>query len=197
MLNSIKMKVIILGLIFTLPLLISLNSYSQNSVTFSESPEYLNTDINSKSPKSIQNYDKMGPIEKTKLLAYTDNPRTLNPLGISLYGFGPAIFLSVSIDYFVSPSLSLEIGGGLFGLYAGTRYHFRGKMEGKTWTTYTGLFYANYGEQIGTEYLFFLPIGRQYTGKNGFSFALEMLILNEGGPVYLPLWPGVRVGYRF
>ena len=125
------------------------------------------------------------------------NPREERSFGLSFYGGGPSLFASVSADYFVSSKVSVEAGGGAFGVYGGGRYHFKGDDPDKKWTFYTGLLYAHYGETVGVDQLFFLPLGYQYIGENGFNFAAEALILGDYGPYIIPIWPGIKFGYRF
>jgi hypothetical protein len=135
------------------------------------------------------------------------NPRDERPTGISFYGGGPPLLASVSLDQFVSPKVSIEAGAGAFGVYAGGRYYFKGDLADKRWTFNTGFLLAGYGETVGTDYLTFLPIGYQYIGERGFNFAIEGLVVGEslaglllgqGLISYLiPIWPGIKFGYRF
>ena len=126
-----------------------------------------------------------------------ENPRTINPLGISAYGGGPPLFASLSLDYFVDPRLSLDVGGGFFGVYGGGRYHLKGDNPDKEWTFYTGLLYGRYGEAVGVDQMLFLPLGFHYIGEKQFNFTIEMLVLGEFGAYIIPVWPGIKFGYRF
>lgn len=130
-------------------------------------------------------------------LSVQDNPREKHPLGVSFYGGGPAFFASASVDYFVLSTVSLDVGGGLFGVYGGGRYHFKGVNPDKRWTFYTGLIYGRYGEAVGVDQMFFLPLGFNYIGGKRFNFSIEMLVLGEYGAYIIPVWPGVKFGYRF
>jgi hypothetical protein len=124
------------------------------------------------------------------------NQRQIRPLGLSIYGGSPALFASVSVDYFVSPDVSLEVGGGAFGFFGGGKYHFFGKTT-KNHTLYAGVFFAVYGETVGTDNLFYFPVGMQYIGKKGFNFAVELALTSEGIFPGIPVWWGIKFGYRF
>ncbi len=132
----------------------------------------------------------------TKLYIDSTNQRQVRPWGLSIYGGSPSLIVSVSADYFVNSNINLEIGGGAFGFFGGGKYHFFGKTT-KNWTPYTGVFLAVYGETVGTDYLFYFPVGIQYIGKKGFNFAVELAVTSESVFPDIPVWWGVKIGYRF
>tara|TARA_R100000084_G_C4545174_1_gene97450 strand:+ start:88 stop:561 length:474 start_codon:yes stop_codon:yes gene_type:complete len=133
------------------------------------------------------------------------NPREERPFGLSFYGGGPSLFASVSADYFVSNKVSFEAGGGLFGVHAGGRIHSKGELSDRRWTFNSGLLFAFYGETVGTDHLTFIPLGYQFIGEQGFNFAIEGLIIGDvlaglilqQGLAFIPVWPGIKFGYRF
>lgn len=126
-----------------------------------------------------------------------ENPREKSPFGISAYGGGPPLFASVSLDYFATPTISFDVGGGFYGVYGGGRYHFKGNILDKKWTFYTGMLYGRYGQAVGVDQMVFLPFGFHYVGEKRFNFNIEMLVLSDFGPYIIPVWPGIKFGYRF
>lgn len=141
------------------------------------------------------------------ILIAQDNPREQRPAGLSLYIGGPTIFASASFDVFLSPNVNFDVGGGLSGIYAGGKYHFKGHKDDKKWTFYSGLVFSKLGGAIGTENLVFFPVGYNYIDQKGFDFSVEALVIGEflAGlffqdgltPYLIPAVPGLKFGYRF
>lgn len=135
-----------------------------------------------------------------------ENPREAFPAAISFYGGGPTFFASASLDVFLSPNVNMDFGAGFSGFYGGGKYHFKGHHADREWTFYTGLVIANLGEAVGTEYLYYFPLGYNYIGEKGLNFSIEALVIGEfledlffeeGLTYFIPAWPGLKIGYRF
>jgi len=117
-----------------------------------------------------------------------ENPRVKRPMGLSLNLGGPTILVSASLDYFILPILNIEAGGGIWGYYAGPKYHFRGQRNMRT-TLYTGVLVTAIPPLPGsdvfykagwnvpepkTNYDFYIPIGISNMSRSGYTFSLEI-----------------------
>jgi hypothetical protein len=125
-----------------------------------------------------------------------DNPRVVNPNGISLYAMGPNAVGSISYDYFITPSINSEVGIGYIGVHAGIKLHFWGRNDERQWTPYIGASVArSLFRSVGVDYLPYFPAGISFAGKNHFNFSFEI------APIQLKFssWnvAGVKFGYRF
>ena len=131
----------------------------------------------------------------------SENIRMSKRHGVVLTGAGPGLYGSISYDYFISPKIDIEIGAGPLTLFGGVRYHFEGD-EDKNWTPYVGG-YVIYiwileifdDDDNEAPLAFYMPIGLQYIGKNGFSFAAEFAGMYGVGEFIE--WGGIKLGYRF
>jgi hypothetical protein len=143
---------------------------------------------------------------------FSQNPREDLSLGFSTTLGGPTAILSVSLDYFIMPTLNIEGGIGLFGYYGGAKYHFFGNTNSNV-TPYIGRFLVGLrafdltnGKTHG---VFYLPIGAQYISNRGFKIGLEAATfvvpkrLNEFiNPDFefgfgFRVWPALKIGFHF
>lgn len=125
-----------------------------------------------------------------------DNPRASRRLGLNNTFFGKSGYASISIDFFITPTINVEIGSGILGNYLGATYHFKGKSI-KKWTLYSGVFYSNLEEYEGHGIYF--PLGYHYQGYQGFTFGIEAAVFLQDeffSDIY-PMWGGVKIGYHF
>ena len=114
---------------------------------------------------------------------------------------GPSAILSLSVDYFISPSFNLEAGLGIFGYYGGVKYHLFGDKKGKNWTPYIGVS----ATRIVLSGFFnidktglYIPVGIQYIATRDFSFGVEAAAFYvEGTNTLPPVWGALRFGYHF
>ncbi|HTY08227.1 MAG TPA: hypothetical protein VMF29_03605, partial [Candidatus Edwardsbacteria bacterium] len=99
------------------------------------------------------------------------------PFGIGVNLGGPALLGSVSAIYYFSPSVEAEVGGGLFGFFAGATLHYRNDNFNDHWTAYGGIYLSQtaviFGNTDHEDGLYF-PIGMQFVSKRGFGFAPEI-----------------------
>ena len=131
------------------------------------------------------------------------NPRKDHPIGVNIVVGGPTVYLSSSIDYFLTPCINIEAGLGLFGYYGGIKYHFWGNNEEKNWTPYIGIsrttisIFGLFGlSDVGG----YAPIGLQFIGENGISLAIEgagLFFVGDRTNTLPPVWSALRFGYHF
>jgi hypothetical protein len=126
------------------------------------------------------------------------NPRKAHPFGISAVALGPSGALSLSLDWFVVPTINVEAGAGLFGYYGGAQYHFQGN-ENKNWTPYAGGYLIEYMEILGSDYSgAYVPVGMQYLGNKGFRFAIEVAYVNIPNNDHATnVWGALKLGFHF
>jgi hypothetical protein len=144
-----------------------------------------------------------------------ENPRIKRPLGLSLNLGGPTFIASASVDYFVLPLLNVEAGGGIYGYYLSSKYHFQGYAKREKTTLYAGLSliamppYASDGRssssdkwlspyQQKTLYGVYIPVGFNTIYKNGYTFSIEIAyssIIKE--VTSFPMWFSLKWGYHF
>lgn len=130
------------------------------------------------------------------------NRRKKFPLGINAYAVGPVGFFAVTADYFATPKLAFELGGGIRnedfdnGFTLGARYHVLGKTT-LGLTPYVGIYTAfHYNGNDLQNYGLYIPVGIHKIKKNGFSWSAEFAWKRNvftGNNMSF----GVRVGYRF
>jgi hypothetical protein len=126
----------------------------------------------------------------------TENPRTKNRNGISLYAMGPNVVGSFSYDYFLTSNLNAEAGIGFIGIHGGLKVHLWGGKADKSWTPYFGAAITrSLFPSVGVDYLPYFPIGIHFAGKNRLNFSFEVAPLQ----FKLLAWnvAGVKIGYRF
>ena len=68
------------------------------------------------------------------------NPRLSNPFGMNWNLLGQTIVLSLSVDYFITSKINVELGTGIIGTFGGIKYHINGDKNDKYWTPYLGLY---------------------------------------------------------
>ena len=125
------------------------------------------------------------------------DPRSLRPFGFGVNLGGPTLSGSVNIDYFLTPNLSGEVGGGGFGwwgFYGGAKlYAPINKLA-----FYTGLTggFINLG---GGDRLVYVPFGINYTDVRGFSVSVELAKYKsiEFKGSRFQSWAQLRIGHRF
>ena len=139
------------------------------------------------------------------------NPRADRPFGVSCNLGGPTYIASASLDYFVSPVLNIEAGGGIWGYYAGPKFHVRGNQAGREGTLYTGFLVAVFPPLPGTDAFYnagwyvpepktrvkmYVPLGISSISRSGYTFAMEL----AWAPVKemkIPFWFSLKFGYHF
>lgn len=130
------------------------------------------------------------------------NRRSRFPVGINAYGFGPVGGLALTADFFITPKVAFELGGGFRDLdlnhafTLGFRYHVLGNSF-LNLTPYIGIYSAFHynGSDLQNNSLY-IPIGLHKIKKNGFSWSVEMAwqrntFFSNG------FTGGFRLGYRF
>lgn len=130
------------------------------------------------------------------------NRRDKHPAGLNLYGFGPGGLANMSFDFFITPKVALEIGGGIrnqkgdIGYFLGGRYHFFGNSF-LNLTPYAGAYTAFHytGENLRNHSLY-IPLGIHKIKRSGLSWSVEMAyeasIFEDNH-----FAGGFRLGYRF
>ncbi len=173
-------------------LLISNNLLAQDVLTESFGSENLETLNYSFSKKDLTK------IKDNQAQITLGNPRLDNRFGVNINIGSPTILLSVSFDCFITSSVNIEAGAGLFGLFGGMKYHFLGSKNTANWTPYLGLFYAynpNLFVPSDYEIALYFPLGIQYTSNKGFIFGVELAgrLLAED----IPIWGAIKIGGHF
>ena len=186
-------------------LLISNNLLAQDVLTESFGSENLETLNYSFSKKDLTK------IEDNQAQITLDNPRLDNRFGVNINIGSPTIGFSVSFDCFITSSVNIEAGIGLFGAFGGMKYHFSGSKNTANWTPYLGLFYgANLSLESDAYTNLYVPLGLQYTGNKGFVFAVEIAGIfvvkelndyssffpNSSEILISPVWGAIKLGYH-
>ena len=178
-------------IIIILLILISNNLSAQDVLTESFGSENLETLNDSFSKKDLTK------IKDNKAQITWGNPRLNNRFGVNIIMGGPSLVLSGSLDYFITSSVNIEAGIGLFGAFGGMKYHFSGSKNTANWTPYLGLFYgANLSLETDTYTNLYVPLGLQYTGNKGFTFAVELAGRLEFGDGFFPVWGAIKFGFH-
>jgi len=139
-------------------------------------------------------------IKKVKSYSNKNCPRNLKPLGINITAGGPSL-VGVSFDYFVTPFLNIEAGGGYLGLYSGVKYHLVA-YRNDPWTPYFGIqgTYSFEGKAG-----IYIPGGFHFIGRHSVSFSFEFALWIESQEIetnplnsveYLAMI-SLKAGYRF
>ena len=133
--------------------------------------------------------------------AQMDNPREQKPYGLSINMLGPTGFLSLSADYFTSPTINIEFGAGYMGCYGCVKYHINGSKNIST-TKYIGISYSivnfNFPNMYKDNYNFiFIPIGLTKNKKNGFTFGGDVALAYNINTNKIGPWGGIKIGYHF
>lgn len=130
------------------------------------------------------------------------NRRAKHPVGINVYGIGPGGLANLSMDFFLTPKVALEGGGGFMnsrgdiGYFVGGRYHFFGKSF-LNLTPYVGAYTAfHYNGKDLQNHSVYLPFGIHRIKKNKFNWSVE--IAYESSIFENNHFSGgFRLGYRF
>lgn len=141
-------------------------------------------------------------------LFYGLNPREDNRFGINTTFGGPTILVSLSLDYFITPSINLEAGFGFFGIFGGIRYHIFGNRDRINWTPYIGLYSIRALSFDSPNFIFlpnievipglYIPLGIQYMGNYGFTIGLEIAKITANIENNLPSITGaIKIGAHF
>ena len=186
-------------------LLISNNLLAQDVLTESFGSVNLETLNDSFSKKNLLKIEE----NKTQI-ARGSNPRN-NRFGVNINMGSPTFVLSASLDYFITSSVNIEAGAGLYGAFGGMKYHFFGSKNTANWTPYLGLFYAYNLSIFNNENTnLYVPLGLQYTSNEGFTFGVELAgrflityannsysLLDYSPDYIVPLWGAIKMGYHF
>lgn len=131
------------------------------------------------------------------------NRRVKYPAGFNIYGAGPGGLIGLSFDYFVTPKIAFELGGGMrnfrpdLGFFAGGRYHFFGKTP-LNLTPYIGL-YSGF-EYTGSDvrnYNLYIPFGIQRIKRNRLAWSIEVAYQRNSYDKGNKLYGGAKLGFRF
>ena len=137
---------------------------------------------------------------KTKSYTNKNSPRKLKPLGVNIIAGGPSL-IGASFDYFISPFLNIEAGGGYYGIFSGLKYHLAA-YRNDPWTPYFGIqgTYSFEGKAG-----IYIPGGFHFIGRKSFSFSFEFALWIESQEIetnplnsleYLGMI-SLKAGYRF
>ncbi len=167
-------------------------------VLMSASVSFSNTiELNTVEPVSIES----DILKKRKKLNF--NRRVQYPAGFNIYGGGPVGVVGLSFDYFLTPKIALEIGGGArnltpdLGFFAGGRYHFFGKTP-LNLTPYIGVYsgFEYTGDDI-RNYNLYVPFGIQRIKKNKLAWSIEVAYQRNSYDKGNHLYGGGKLGFRF
>jgi hypothetical protein len=132
------------------------------------------------------------------------NLRQERPIGMHLGAFGPAGWVSGSLDGFITPKIALEGGAGIrnaeadVSYFVGARYHLLGGLP-ISLTPYVGVYGAahNEGRDVNFHSLY-VPLGVNKIKRNGFSWSAEVAYeKNSFKPENKNLSGSFKIGYRF
>ena len=143
-------------------------------------------------------------VRNDKSLFYK-NRRAKYPLGVNLIAAGPSEFLALSFDWFITPKLNLEIGGGANhyknpypNYFVGLKYHFFGKTISNL-TLYAGGFGKNDFDFLEKEIVqeLYFPIGLQKIKKSKLTWNIEVAYRYNLITSQSRVWGAFKLGYRF
>ena len=172
-------------------LLISNNLLAQDVLTESFGSENLETLNYSFSKKDLIKIEE----NKTQI-AWGSNPRN-SCFGLNINMGSPTFLLSASLDYFITSSVNIEAGVGILGAFGGMKYHFLGSKNTANWTPYLGLFYSVNTDTYDVYPNLYIPLGLQYTGNKGFTFAVELAGIVALVDESIPIWGAIKMGHHF
>jgi hypothetical protein len=130
------------------------------------------------------------------------SPREENKFGINAILFGPTLFVSASLDYFITPSVCAEVGGGAIGYYGGLKYHFGGDSD-KNWTPYLGGYFTytvvpGFIKDDIKANAIYIPVGFQYMANKGFTMSFEAAgFVSDKFKKDITPWIGIKIGKHF
>jgi hypothetical protein len=118
-------------------------------------------------------------------------------LGINLNIGGPTLFASLSVDYFLTSFLNIEMGAGVWGYFGGAKIVLF-KNPKRNWFAYFGAHVIRVEEILEREARtgMFIPIGFSYIFNSGVSIGVEVagVIMED---FTIPIWATFKIGYRF
>jgi hypothetical protein len=133
------------------------------------------------------------------------NRRAKYPVGINLIAFGPSGIAGASFDWFMTPKLNLEFGGGIKNhkilspnYFAGLKYHLLGKSLSNM-TLFLGGFIKNdldFGGKEVVQELYF-PLGLQRIKKSKLTWNIEVAYRYDLISSKSKVWGAFKLGYRF
>lgn len=123
--------------------------------------------------------------------------RLERPFAIGMQVLGPTTLFSGYAGYFLHPSINVELGGGVFGLYGGGKYYFGRVAPGRRWFPYAGAMLVVVPGILGAEQSLaaYIPIGLDYMFPWGLAFGAEAAAM-IGAEAVLP-YAALRVSFRF
>jgi len=197
-------KRFIIFILVSLPGLLFAQGYSieNDPLPHTEPYSLFVNEYNSKISGSYLKVEKVKPRKrhKIKYRSSKNSPRIIKPLGINITAGGPSL-AGLSLDYFITPFLNIEAGGGYYGVFSGLKYHIAA-YRNDPWTPYFGI-QGTYGFEGKAG--IYIPGGFHYIGNFGFSFSFEFALWMEiqeleTNPIesleYLGMI-GLKAGYRF
>jgi hypothetical protein len=129
------------------------------------------------------------------------NPRLSNPFGVNFNLGGQTLALSLSVDYFVTSKINVELGTGIIGTFGGLKYHINGDKNDKNWTPYVGLYLTHmpskqlfyFGSPTEQKSFLYFPLGIQLNKNKGLTFGAEI----AGTTNEKLFWGALKFGYHF
>jgi len=129
------------------------------------------------------------------------NPRLSNPFGVNFNLGGQTLALSLSVDYFITSKINVELGTGIIGTFGGLKYHINGDKNDKNWTPYVGLYLTHmpskqlfyFGSPTEEKSFLYFPLGIQLNKNKGLTFGAEI----AGTTNEKLLWGALKFGYHF
>lgn len=114
---------------------------------------------------------------------------------------GPTVVTSVSLDVHISSPLSVELGVGIWGYFAGMKYYFIDDSPQK-WIPYVGGYVTHLpplelDSEDDANTGVYIPVGLQYLTNRSFTFAAELAIMKLNNENRIPLLYGsLKFGFQ-
>ncbi len=190
-----------------------LNAQAQDTITlkngrviYADIIEKSNTKITYKYDSIRDNHYNYNKIDSLTF----QNPRRMFPLGISgatsLMDYDRALLLGISVDYLLTPNISIELNagevidmpslaGGISNVSLGAKYWFTNKNDDHYLSPFVGLFAGTLVDSFLPYYSFFaeVPLGISYMTHSGFQAALQLNFRSDLNFMLVEL----KVGWRF
>ena len=131
------------------------------------------------------------------------NIRSIKKLGWGLQLLGPTGVGSIYVNFFATHNINLEVGGGLFGFYGGTKIFYGKKNQKQHATPFFGVSFGQFNAPIPifggqlTSGIINAPIGIQIMSENGFQFSIELSVLYFSEFKYTSPWGAIKIGKNF